>query len=183
MAKATIELPNGTQVIIEGTVEEVNQLLLFYGKATENQVRKDRKALRKSNKTKGSKKKSVTNAPVLKEYLNEIVNYIKNCDEAETIDNRILDRTSQVNRILLPLYIVHEHMDKSIGLTSGDVNKITTDLGVPISRPNASHTLSGTASKYVMGDKVRKMGQSVSYKITRRGLKYMKQILEEAERE
>jgi hypothetical protein len=57
------------------------------------------------------------------------------------------------------------------------VKKITTELGIPISQPNASRTLSGTASKYVIGDKVRVKGQPVRYKLSRRGVKYMKEVL------
>jgi hypothetical protein len=105
------------------------------------------------------------------------VNLTKTCDEAESIEAQILDRTSQVDRTLLPLYVVHEHLGNKFGLSSGDVSKITTDLGVPISTANASGTLSGTAAKYVMGDKVRKRGQAVRYKLSRRGVQYMKAVI------
>ena len=82
-----------------------------------------------------------------------------------------------MNRILLPLYIVHEYYGNSIGLTSGDVSKITTDLGVPVQTPNASRTLSGTASRYVIGDSVRKKGQPVRYKLSRRGVQFIKEVI------
>lgn len=88
-----------------------------------------------------------------------------------------MDRPAQVNRTLLPLYIVHEHLDNAFGLTSGEVTKVTTNLGIPISQPNASRTLSGTAAKYVIGDKVKIKGQAVRYKLSRRGIQYMKQVL------
>jgi len=109
--------------------------------------------------------------------LNEIITLIKDCDEAEAIETQILDRVAQVDRTLLPLYIVHEYLGDAVGLTSGDVNKITTNLGIPISRPNASSTLSGTASKYVIGDKVKVKGRPVRYKLSRRGVQYLKQVL------
>ena len=89
----------------------------------------------------------------------------------------ILDRASQVDRTLLPLYLVHEHLGNAFGLSSGDVSKITTDLGVPVSQPNASKTLSGTAAKYVIGDKVRKRGQLVRYKLSRRGVQYLQTVI------
>ena len=57
------------------------------------------------------------------------------------------------------------------------MSKITTDLGIPISQSNASTTLSGTASKYVIGDKVKVRGKAVRYKLSRRGVKYMKEVL------
>jgi hypothetical protein len=109
--------------------------------------------------------------------LAEIVNLVKNCDEAESIENQILDRASQVDRVLLPLYIVHEYLDNSFGLSSGDIGRITRDLGVPVSQPNASRTLSGTASKYVMADGVRKKGTKLTYKLSRRGVTYIKGVI------
>lgn len=68
-------------------------------------------------------------------------------------------------------------MDNAHGLTSGDISQITKGLGIPIHVANVSNTLSKTASKYVMGDKVRKKGQPVGYKLSRRGLKYMQDVL------
>jgi hypothetical protein len=77
----------------------------------------------------------------------------------------------------LPLYIVHEHLGNAFGLSSGEVTKVTTDLGVPVSQPNASRTLSGTAAKYVIGDRVRKKGQPVRYKLSRRGVQYLQAVI------
>lgn len=113
----------------------------------------------------------------------EIVNLVKDCDEADRIETQILDGSSQVNRTLLPLYIVHEHLGNAFALTSGEVNKVTTDLSIPISTPNASNTLSGTASRYVIGDKIKKKGLAVRYKLSRRGVKYMKDLLKGPESE
>ena len=109
--------------------------------------------------------------------LPKIINLIKNCGEAEVIETKILDKIAQVNRILLPLYIVHEYLDNTYGLTSGEVSQILTDLGVPVHIANVSKTLSGTASKYVNGDIIRKKGRSVRYKIIRRGVTYFKGVL------
>ena len=72
---------------------------------------------------------------------------------------------------------MHKYIDNAYGLTSGEVSQVTTDLGIPIQTPNASRTLSGTASKYVIGDKVRKKGQAVRYKLSRRGVEYFKKVL------
>ena len=55
MAKATIELPNGTSVVIDGTPEEVRKLLEFYGggtPSTKGSTKKD------SGSKKGKDKKS-----------------------------------------------------------------------------------------------------------------------------
>ncbi|MCH9695182.1 MAG: hypothetical protein K0U72_11800 [Gammaproteobacteria bacterium] len=178
MAKAHVTLPNGTTVEIEGTADEVRQLLEFYGspdsagkKRTPAPTKKKRQAKKSSGGTSAKSTGDVID-------LTEIVNHIKNCDEAEAIETQILDRTSLVNRTLLPLYIVHEHLDDHEGLTSGDISRATIDLGIPIGTPNVSRTLSNTASKYVMGDKVRKKGRPVRYKLSRRGVQYMKKVLD-----
>jgi hypothetical protein len=174
MAKASITLPNGTVVNIEGTPEEVQHLLEFYSGQPAEAPR--RRTAKKAVSKKNAAKKTVTASESID--CAEIVNLIKECDEAEAIEEQILDRTSQVNRTLLPLYIVHEYLDNDHKLTSGEISKVTTDLGIPISQPNASRTLSGTASRYVIGDKVKKKGQPVRYKLSRRGVKYLKAVLE-----
>jgi len=175
MAKAKLTLPNGTVVEIEGTPEEVNQLLRFYSQESGSGSGRQAKPMAKAKaKAKPRPTKSTTEPGV---NIAEIVNHVKNSDEAEIIETRILDKTSMVNRVLLPFYIVHQYMDNAYGLSSGDINRVTTDLGIPVSTPNASRALSGTAAKYVMGDTVRKMGRKVLYKLTRRGLQYMQEVL------
>jgi len=185
MAKASLKLPNGTLVQIEGTAAEVRELLQGYGalaatvsgggtpatpaaRAGHKQTRAPARAVAAS--------KRGTDADGTVD-LNQIVNLVKICDEAEGIEKQILDRTSQVDRTLLPLYIVHEHLGNAFGLTSGEINKITTDLGVPVSQPNASRTLSSTAAKYVIGDAVRTRGQPVRYRLHLRGVKYLKAVI------
>lgn len=173
MAKASLTLPNGTVVHIEGTPEEVQKLLEFYsGQPAKEGIQPDRK--------KGSPAEEATKRDTSSEAVDhaEIVNLVKDCDEAQAIEEQILDRSSQVNRALLPLYIVHKYLDNAYGLTSGDISKVTTDLSIPIRQPNASRALSGTASRYVIGDKVKKKGQPVRYKLSRRGLQYMEAVLE-----
>lgn len=182
MAKASLTLPNGTVVQIEGTTEEVRDLLQFYGGThgqpapAEGKPPVRPKARKVKSKRTSSNKADVGTVDSTRD-LSQIVNLAKDCDDADAIERQILDRTSQVDRTLLPLYIVHEHLKNAFGLSSGEIAKITTDLGVPISTPNASRTLSGTAAKYVMGDRVRKMGQLVRYKLSRRGVQYMKSVL------
>ena len=180
MAKANFSLPNGTKVDIEGTPEEIRTLLELYGhgsgqarskspgvKATEG------RAKRRAKKTTSTQNESASSSTDL----SEVVRLAKDCDEAADIERHILDRTSQVNRTLLPLYIVHEHLDNQFALSSGDISKVTRDLGVPVATPNASTTLSGTASKYVIGDCVRRKGQTVKYKLSRRGIQYMRSVI------
>jgi len=187
MARASILLPNGTKVDIDGTPDEVAALLALYGQAGGSHGGEGAAATKPRSARKPAKRKRVTSStgaaaasqaattdPAL---LTSIVNHVKNGDEAASIEQNVLDKTSQVDRTLLPLYIVHDYLENKFGLTSGDVSKVTTQLGIPISQPNASKTLSGTASRYVMADTVRKKGVPVRYKLTRRGQQYMKAVV------
>ncbi|NKB56730.1 MAG: hypothetical protein GKS00_10375 [Alphaproteobacteria bacterium] len=184
MAKATIKIPDGTLIDIEGTADEIEHLLAFYanrakqsaGTALKSASTKSKKNTTKTSKTPRSSRRTETDDKL---DLAKIVNLVKDCDEAEAIETQILDRSGQVNRVLLPLYIVYEYLNNVIGLTSGDINKVTTELGIPIGTANASTTLSKTASKYVIGDSTRKRGQPVRYKLSRRGLQYFKSLLKD----
>lgn len=173
MAKASLTLSNGTTVQVEGSVEEVQKLLQFYGGKS---AHSDFKEPTKSGLEKAAIKESSVD-------LAKIVNLAKDCEEADKIETQILDRSSQVDRTLLPLYVVHEHLNSAFGLTSGEISKITANLGIPISQSNVSHTLSGTASRYVIGDTVKTKGQPVRYRLSRRGVKYVKAVLEGVEGE
>jgi len=178
MAKASIRLPNGTAVLIEGTTDEVRQLLEFYGRSAYASATRSAKRQKLSRKrAQKDEQEILEDTRGDKPNLAEIINLIKNCEEAEAIEAQILDRTSQVNRILLPLYIVHKHLGDKFGLTSGNINKITTDLGIPIQTPNVSNKLSGTASRYVIGHAVREQGKVIRYKLSRRGVKYLSSVL------
>ena len=171
MAKAKVELPNGTVIQIEGTNDEIKELLDYYSRQSRPI---SRVPVKKKAEAKTGKKGSESNSDIDH---TEIVNLIKSVDEAELIEKNILDKSSQVDRTLLPLYVVNQYLDNKLSLTSGDISKITTDLGVPISRPNASVVLSGTASKYVISDKVRKKGSPTRYKLSRRGEQYIKSVI------
>jgi hypothetical protein len=181
MAKANIQLPDGTTVVIDGTIEEIEKILRVYGQPSEQSTPAP---AQKKSSARGTlvSPKSVSK---LEDTINfsQIVNLVKTCEEAEAIEIQILNRDSQVDRTLLPLYIVHEYLDNAFALTSGEIGKITTDLGIPISQPNASRTLAGTASRYVIGDKIKKKGQAVRYKLHRRGIDYIKSVISGAENE
>lgn len=171
MVKAQITLRNGTEITIDGTPQEVQVLLDHYGQpAAKNRPNGAKKKVAPSKAAKSASAHETAD-------MAEIVNLVKNCDEAESIETQVLNRASQVDRVLLPLYIVHEHLKNAFGLSSGDIARITRELGVPMSQPNASRTLSGTASKYVMGDGVRKKGTRLTYNLSRRGVTYIKGVI------
>jgi hypothetical protein len=106
-----------------------------------------------------------------------IINLIKSRDDAEQIERQILDKSNVVNRCLLPLYVIHEHLPNEVGLTTGQIGAISKDLGVPISQSNVAHTLAGPAGKFVMASRVRKRGVPVEYKINRRGVQHLAAII------
>lgn len=177
MPKASIKLPDGSSVAIEGSPAEVAKILALYGGAsvsTQGEKVKQKRTIQKAKEPTTAKKDSADTPN-----LPEIINLIKTCDEAEAIETNILDKAARVNRILLPLYIVHEHLDNAYGLTSGEVSQILANMGTPVSMSNASGILSKTASKYVHGDIIRKKGRTVRYKIIRRGVTYLKGVLGE----
>lgn len=59
MAKANLKLPNGTEVNIEGTPEEITKLLEVYSEGASRASAKPRKARRASNSNKVGGKKSI----------------------------------------------------------------------------------------------------------------------------
>lgn len=171
MAKARFATPKGTIVDIDGKPEEIQKFLVIYESTIHKDLVLDVKA---KKEIKIKQKKTGTGS---KDYILKIVNTIKDCDGAKAIEENIIDRNSQVDKVLLPLYIVHENMSNEVGLQSGEISKITGDLGIRIKQPNVSKILSETASRYVMGDKVRKARQPVKYKLNRKGLKYIKGVI------
>lgn len=174
MAKASLRLRNGTVVQVEGTPEEIRKLLAFYGDNTDRIAtapRQEGKSPRRRSAATGGEEKDREPDVI------EIVNLIKESDEAPAIEKHILDRTSSVDRTLLPLYVVHEQLHDAFGLTSGDINRVLKELGVPIATPNIAHTLSGSASRYVIGNRPRAKGVPVRYKLSRKGLLYLKSVI------
>lgn len=176
MPKALLTLANGTVVTIEGTVPEVHKLLSFYDSATSKPANSHAHTppVPPARQIVATQVENKTDSEV---NLMTIVNFVKSCDEAESIEKHILDQTDRLARVLLPMYIVFEHMNNAHGLTSGQINKVTVQLGVPVKQPNVSNTLSGAASKYIIGDTVRKAGQAVKYKLSRRGHTYLKEVI------
>jgi hypothetical protein len=82
-----------------------------------------------------------------------------------------------LNRVLLCLWIVDRDFGPAIGVTSGEIEKITDQLGVKVGISNASTILSGRAKAFVSGDTVRKQGGAVRYKLNRRGVQQFESIL------
>jgi len=175
MPKALVKLPNGTTVEIEGTHDEVQKLLVFYG--LPGQPSKG-KATKKGTTLPAASRSTTgqAGAPTDDDF-SALVNLVRTCDEAEGIETQILDRTSEVNRVLLPLYIAHEYMDDAFGLTTVEISTVTTDLGIRVFRQNVLRAVTTSGARYVVGDRVRRPGQATRYRLNRRGVQYMKEVL------
>lgn len=117
--------------------------------------------------------------PVLSkdDQVGELVKVLKNSESYDVFSERILEKASLVDRVILPLYIVKNDFNNSFSLSSNDIYKVLKELGVSIALPNISKTLKKSANKYIIPDKMTKKGQSTAYKISLTGEKYIKEIL------
>ena len=175
MPKASFTLPNGTVVTIEGTPVEVRNLLEFYGGKPEKGERASQKPDAKAGRKKSAAEKKISPARIA-----HIVNQIKSCPEAEDIEKNILAKTHEANRVLLPLYVIHEYMGNAFGITTIEISKVTAELGarVRVSRQAALRALvRSPASRYVLTDKARRRGIATRYTLDERGVQYMKTVI------
>jgi hypothetical protein len=169
MAKASMTLTDGTTVIIEGSPDEIKKIIALH-QTSQPEIKEKSAGKRRSKKGVSSEGGGDLDLPGL-------VNQAKSSDDFELIETNILDRTSLVDRILLPLYIASKHMSEHASLTSGDISKFLSQLGVSIAQPNVARTLSSSALKYVIGDKIRRQGQAVRYRLSRRGMQYLTAVI------
>jgi hypothetical protein len=105
-----------------------------------------------------------------------IVNKIKDCEESEKIYAQVLNKISLPARVLLPFYICYKYFPEQ-GLTTGDIEKITSELRVRVKVPNVSKAVAGSLQKYLAGDSTRKRGKTSRYKLNLKGAKYFESLL------
>lgn len=167
MTKATLKLKSGAVVIIEGTPGDVHQLLAMHEAAVPNIARHDT----------GGAPAAAARTPRDRDPVSDIVNVIRSCEDAEQIEANILDRSSAVNRCLLPLYILAEEAHTQPGLSTGQISAVTKELRVFISQANVAHTIAGPAARFVMASSTRKRGVPTEYRINRRGVQHLKEVI------
>ncbi|MBP9669564.1 MAG: hypothetical protein KBE09_04730 [Candidatus Pacebacteria bacterium] len=177
MAKTTIKLANGTVITVEGSTEEVAHVLSLYGEQASFSGASDRGATAKKAKKTGGTKSIETDEKEGKIDVLTLVNATKDADDFEQIEKKILDNASQVDRVLLPLFITERDFGATAMLTSNDIYKFLKEFGINMALPNVSKTLSSSAIKYVMASSTRKKGTSTSYRISRKGKQYVEQML------
>jgi len=110
------------------------------------------------------------------DYILSIVNKIKNCEEADKIEEKILDKVSIPGRVLLPFYVCYKYFPRQ-GLTTGGVARITSELRVGVKTPNVSKAIAESLQKYLEGNSTRVKGKAVIYKLNRKGAKYFESLL------
>lgn len=171
MAKSTIKLENGTIVTIEGTVEEISKLLILYQNSTigDNGSKEQQEDEDSTDMKNTSKDESLNTV--------KLVNATKGSDDLEQIEKNILDKASQVDRVLLPLFVADKEFRSEVSLTSNDIYKFLKEFGISMALPNVSKTLSTSALRYVIADSTRRKGASTGYKISRKGKQHLEQVL------
>ena len=175
MPKASFTLPNGAAVTIDGTPAEVRRLLEFYGGKAEKETRTGRMRTAKAVHKKLSAVKKISPSRIA-----HIVNQNKSCPDAEDIEKNILEKSHEGNRVLLPLYVIHEYMGNAFGITTIEISRVTAELGkrVRVSRQAALRALvRSPASRYVLEDKARRRGIATRYTLDERGVQYMKSVI------
>jgi hypothetical protein len=170
MAKSTITRPDGTIIQVDGSPEEIKKILELYSLNNHTRIAKSGKPQKSIKNNLGGDKMEEGDIVI------EIVQEIRNGDYGDKIETNILDQSSQVDRVLLPLYIA-KHINNEVRLTSGDIYSVLQQLGVKMSLPNISRTLAKTASKYIIPYGRRKLGQSTQYSLGLKGEKYIASIL------
>ena len=180
MIKATFSLSNGTLVTVEGLRADVQDLLDYYSNAHPSHSIPPKQESKMVTKSVHKATKSESSADISPDTQTKIVNLIRSCPEAEIIEKNILEaKSSEAVRVLLPLYIIHEYLENSFGLTTVEIGAITAELGskVKVQRQNVLRAVKYSASKYVLGDRARKVGTGTRYTLSERGVQYIRAIL------
>ena len=105
----------------------------------------------------------------------KIANKIGDCDEADAIQTNVLDKRDRGARALLCLYVSYKYFDNA-WLTTGDIQQITSELGVKVEISNANKAIKSLRA-YVETGAVRKKGQATPLRLNRAGVKYFEEII------
>lgn len=107
----------------------------------------------------------------------QIANKICDCDEYELLEKKIIDTEDKEAKILMCFYISKKYFENQ-WLTSGNVEKITSEIGIKITVSNASKLLKKMRAYLECGES-RKKGVPTKYRLNRNGLKKVEEILHE----
>lgn len=178
--KANFTLPNGATIEVDGTIEEVNAVADHAAKYPPSGAMPAPTTSRASAAAWQPPTPNSDDPEAVPELnIAAVVGIIKDCPEAEAIQHRVLDANplNAAHRTLMCLWAVSKYVSDQIGLTSGDIQKITDQLGIKLDISSASRVLSDRAKAFVSGDVVRRKGGAVRYKLNRRGIAEFERIL------
>jgi hypothetical protein len=113
---------------------------------------------------------------VTESVLAEIIASINDAENYEDLGKYVLDKADRTARILMCYYFAHKHGGDA-ALTSTHIERITAQLGVKIAAANVAKVIRESASQYLAGDRVRKQGFAVHYKINRRGIAVFEKMI------
>jgi hypothetical protein len=102
-----------------------------------------------------------------------IANLIRSHEHAEMIEQNILDRRDLLNRILLPLFVVHKNMNDQSALTAQDIVAVLKHLNVSIAPPNVTKVLR-RESGFVIHDPDE---HPKRFKLSRKGIARLEEVL------
>lgn len=172
MPKAEIILKDGTNITIDGSVEEVAKIISIYRSDGVKSSKAHRRPVQPSTKEAVDNEKG-------KEAIDlaAMANKIRDCDEAEALESKILDHPDVVNKILMCLYMNKIYFGEQPPMTTGEISKLLKQLGVPVATANVSTAISRKAKALVMADGVRKKGSIVRYELNRRGVQQFEELL------
>lgn len=105
--------------------------------------------------------------------IREIVKQVRTIDDAQRIERYILDSTNQVNRALLPLFIVQKYMNDEFALSAAEIAEVTKLLKVPMKPENVSKALRNGGAKFttIEGEILK------TFKLIRRGVQHIESLL------
>jgi len=104
----------------------------------------------------------------------KVANFITDNEDYNSIDTNILKKTDQLSRIMMCLYYSHK-----IGcdyLSTGQIEKITDQLGIKILMTNATKALTKNKG-FFSTNKARKKGAKIGYKLNKKGTERFEEIL------
>jgi len=152
--------------------ELISQADLDTKQSTRTQTRQDKK--RKPRKGAGTNE-GMSGSEAKSIDIPGIINHIKEADDFDIIDSKVLDKQNRLPKIMMCMYHAAKFKHDSY-LTTGQVEQITDQLGVKIKTSNVSTAIKDNL-KYFNNKNVRKKGQVVYYKLNRNGEKAFEKIL------
>lgn len=162
------------EVEVESTdrsyVDQMLQRFVSPPASTQIRERESPKGGRRQNKGKGTtatEQETTVNSEAVASAVHE-------SDRFGEIEKNVLNKRSALGKILVTFHFAHEKGYEY--LTTGDVEKITDELGVKIASSNVSHCITANR-KYFSRGTMRRRGAKVPYKLNRLGeLTYEKYV-------